>query len=87
MQADLLELGQVIELVGGYDTVVHLAGVRMGGVQPQTRTFETNFNTTYNVFRAASLMGVRRVVWSSTCGLMGSPFGDIRDVWWAAPWP
>jgi nucleoside-diphosphate-sugar epimerase len=84
MQADLRDLGQAIELFGGYDTVVHLAAVRMGGVQPQTRTFETNFNTTYNVFRAASLMGVRRVVWASTCGLMGSPFGDIKDVWWAA---
>jgi nucleoside-diphosphate-sugar epimerase len=84
MQVDLRELGQVIEAVQGYDTILHLAAVRMGGVQPQTRTFENNFNTTFNVFRAASLMGVRRVVWASTCGLMGSPFGDISNVWWAA---
>lgn len=84
MQGDLRDLGQCVELFAGYDTVVHLAAVRQGGVQPQSRTFETNFMTTFNVFRAASMVGVRRVVWASTCGLMGSPFGDIRDVWWAS---
>jgi nucleoside-diphosphate-sugar epimerase len=82
MQADLRDLGQTLELFGGYDAVVHLAAVRHGRAMPPAISFETNFLTTFNVFRAASLAGVRRVVWASTTGLMGSPFGD--NVPWAS---
>jgi nucleoside-diphosphate-sugar epimerase len=80
MQADLRALGQVIELLSGYDTVVHLAAVRRGGAMAPGATFETNLMTTFNVFRAAAMTGVRRVVWASTTGLMGSPFGSEKSV-------
>src|SRR5262245_57867477 len=76
MQADLRNLGQVTELFTGYDSVVHLAAVRHGRAMPPAISFETNLFTTFNVFRAASIAGMRRVVWASTTGLMGSPFGD-----------
>lgn len=82
--ADLCNFGEVTELVEGFDTIVHLAATRMAGVRPASATFENNMISTYNIFRAASMMGVRRVIWASSCGIMGSPMGDISETGWAS---
>jgi len=56
------------------DAVVHLAGIPAPGVAPDATTFQNNLMTTYNVFSAATLLGLKRVVWASSETLFGLPF-------------
>jgi len=53
---------------------VHLAGIPAPGLAPDVTTFQNNLMTTYNVFSAATLLGVERVVWASSETLFGLPF-------------
>jgi nucleoside-diphosphate-sugar epimerase len=56
-----------------------LAGVFAPGVETPAATFLSNVESTFNVFRAAALTGVRRVAWASTCAVTGAPFGDPHE--------
>ena len=56
------------------DAVVHLAGIPAPGLAPDVTTFQANLMSTYNVFSAATLLGVERVVWASSETLFGLPF-------------
>ena len=72
---DLADLGETVEAFRGADTVLHLAGVWAQGVRTPGVTFNTNVRTTFNVFEAAAMVGVKRVVWASTQAVTGSPWG------------
>lgn len=72
---DLGDLGETVEAFRGADAVLHMAGVWAQGVRTPTVTFNTNVQTTYNVFEAAAVAGVKRVVWASTQAVTGSPWG------------
>ncbi len=72
---DLGDLGETVEAFRGADAVLHLAGVWAQGVRTPTVTFNTNVQTTYNVFEAAAIAGVKRVVWASTQAVTGNPWG------------
>jgi uronate dehydrogenase len=62
--ADLADRDAVTPLMDGIDAVVHLAGI------PTEDAFErlvdANLRATYNVYEAARLAGVRRVVYASS---------------------
>ncbi|NOY56727.1 MAG: NAD(P)-dependent oxidoreductase [Actinobacteria bacterium] len=72
--ADLTDLGQTIEALGGADGVVHLAAIPAPNVLPDGETFRINTMSTYNVFSASAMLGVQRVVWASSETLIGIPF-------------
>lgn len=72
---DLTDFGQTVEAIAGHDTVVHLGAVWAAGVLTDSATFHTNVSSTYNVFSAAAITGVSRVVWASTGAVTGAPFG------------
>jgi len=72
--ADLTDLGQTIEALSGADAVVHLAAIPAPDVRPDGETFRNNTMSTYNVFSAATRLGVERVVWASSETLIGLPF-------------
>ena len=74
--ADLEDLGQTVEALQGADAVIHLAAVWAQGVRTPTLTLDTNVRTTFNVFEASALAGVRRVVWASTQSVVGTPWND-----------
>jgi nucleoside-diphosphate-sugar epimerase len=87
LRADLNDMGQAVDALQRAagtverrrpferaDAVVHLAGIPAPGLAPDVTTFQTNLMTTYNVFSAATLLGVRRVVWASSETLFGLPF-------------
>ncbi len=91
LQADLTDYGQAVEVlthiegrygtlpVGsgpGVDAVVHLAAIPANGMIPNAATFANNSAITYNVFAAARLAGVRRVVFASSETLLGLSFDD-----------
>lgn len=60
--ADLTEFGQTVECLSGGDAVIHLAAIPASRIRTEETTFQTNMLSTYNVFEAARLLGLRRVV-------------------------
>ncbi|MEP7205882.1 MAG: NAD(P)-dependent oxidoreductase [Casimicrobiaceae bacterium] len=87
LKADLNDMGQTIDALRRAagtaerrrpfevaDAVVHLAGIPAPGLAPDATTFQNNLMTTYNVFSAATLLGLERVVWASSETLFGLPF-------------
>lgn len=79
LKADLMDLGQATEALRGFDAVVHLAAIPAPGILTPELTFRNNMTSTYNVFTAATLLGMERVVWASTVRVVGVPFD------WGAP--
>lgn len=80
-QVDLTDYGQTLSALGGtdcrienVDAVVHLAAVPGPGRRPDEVTFEINTISTYNVFRAATRLGLKRIVWASSETILGLPF-------------
>ena len=81
VRIDFTDYGQAVEaLTGiqdkytGVDALVHLAAVPAPGLIGNAATFANNATTTYNVFAAAKLAGVRNVVWASSETVLGLPF-------------
>ncbi|MDT4932110.1 MAG: hypothetical protein QOK11_2 [Pseudonocardiales bacterium] len=81
VRIDFTDFGQTVEaLTGiqdrydGLDAVVHLAAVPAPGLIANAATFANNATTTYNVFSAAKLAGIRNVVWASSETVLGLPF-------------
>jgi nucleoside-diphosphate-sugar epimerase len=72
--ADLTDFGQTVECLSGADAVVHLAAIPAPLIRTEETTFRTNTLSTYNVFEAARLLGLRRVVWASSETILGLPF-------------
>jgi nucleoside-diphosphate-sugar epimerase len=71
---DLTELGQVYDVLSGADAVVHLAAIPAPEIRPEGETFRINTLSTFNVFAAATGLGVGRVVWASSETVLGLPF-------------
>jgi nucleoside-diphosphate-sugar epimerase len=55
------------------DGVVHLAAIPAPGMAPNAATFANNVVSTYNVFEAARVAGIRNVVWASSETVLGLP--------------
>jgi nucleoside-diphosphate-sugar epimerase len=76
--ADVTDYGEVVDALDGADAVVHLAAIPAPGLKPDELTFRVNTTSTYNVFAAAPLLGLRRVVWASSETTLGLPFERER---------
>lgn len=72
--ADLTHLGQTFEALKNAEGVVHLAAIPAPGLQTDEVTFRVNMTSTYNVFSAATTLGLSRVVWASSETTLGLPF-------------
>ena len=64
-EADIADLDAIKPAFAGIDTVVHLAAA-VGGGSPWADILAHNVAGTYNVFEAARLAGVARVVYASS---------------------
>lgn len=87
MKADLCDFGEAIECLrigagtvdrrrsalGDTVAVIHLAGIPAPGIAPDSATFRNNILSTYNVFAAATAVGLGRVVWASSETAYGLP--------------
>lgn len=76
LKIDLTDYGQTVEALAGAWGVVHLAAIPAPGILSEQRTFEINMSSTYNVFSAAVLHRLSRVVWASSETTLGLPFDD-----------
>jgi len=74
--ADLADPGQTLDALAGADAVVHLAAIPAPGIRPASETFRINTLSTYNVFAAAEMHGMRRVVYASSETVLGLPFDE-----------
>ncbi len=74
IRADVTDLGQTFEVLRQADAVVHLAAIPAPGLQSDELTFRTNMVSTYNVFSAATSLGLQRIVWASSETTLGLPF-------------
>ena len=74
LKVDLTDLGQAFEVLQGIDAVVHLAAIPAPGLQTEETTFRINMASTYNIFSAATSLGLERVVWASSETTLGLPF-------------
>jgi nucleoside-diphosphate-sugar epimerase len=82
MCVDLTDYGQVVGALAGpgvgareVSAVVHLAAMRTR-VFPDPLTFANNVVSTYNVFEACRLLGIRNVVWASSDSILGVPYDE-----------
>lgn len=80
---DLTDAGQVLGAVTGVDdrydsvdAIVHLAAIPAPGLLPNAATFANNVLATYNVFEAARVAGVSRIVFASSETVLGLPFTE-----------
>lgn len=81
VQIDLTDYGQVVDAFGsvgdrhdGVDAIVHLGAVPAPGVRPDIATFHNNMSATFNVFHAATRLGIDRIVYASSETVQGLPF-------------
>jgi nucleoside-diphosphate-sugar epimerase len=64
-----------VDTIGGPpDAIVHLAGIPMPGLAQDHTIFAANTLSTYNVFSAASRLGIGKVAWGSSETILGLPF-------------
>lgn len=78
---DVCDFGELVQCLRGCDAVVHLAAIPAPGFVPDERTFRTNLTSTFGVFEASRLLGVRRVVWASSETIFGMPFEQERPAY------
>jgi nucleoside-diphosphate-sugar epimerase len=74
LRVDASEFGQTVESLAGAEAVVHLAAIPASGIATEETTFRTNMLSTYNIFEAARVLGLERVVWASSETILGLPF-------------
>jgi nucleoside-diphosphate-sugar epimerase len=67
-------LSMIDERVEKVTGVVHLAAIAAPGQAPNHVIFQTNINSTYNIFEAARQLGIRNIVWASSETVFGIPY-------------
>ncbi len=77
-RAELGELGQALEVLRRADAVVHLAAIPGPRLATEEVTFRSNIASTFNVFSAACMLGLQRVVWASSETTLGLPFDTSK---------
>lgn len=81
LKVELTDFGQVMEALHGAESVVHLAAIPAPGRETEAVTFHTNITSTFNIFQAATLLGLRRVVWASSETTLGLPFDKEQPLY------
>lgn len=76
LKIDLTDYGQTVEALKDAEAVVHLAAIPAPGLMSDQKTFDINMASTFNVFSAAALLKLERVVWASSETTLGLPFDD-----------
>jgi nucleoside-diphosphate-sugar epimerase len=80
---DFRDFGQTVEALtridggwDGVDAVVHLAAIPGPSQTANAALFANNIVSSYNVFAAARLAGIKNIVWASSETLLGLPFDE-----------
>lgn len=71
---DLQNFGEAVDSLKDTDVIVHLAAIPRPTFFPSHTVFQTNVISTYNVFEAASILGIQKVIYASSISVTGYPF-------------
>jgi len=71
---NLEDYGETIAALEGADAVLHLAAIPRPTYHPHNVVFRTNVLAAYNMFEAAAVLGIQRVVYASSISVTGYPF-------------
>ncbi|MDZ5144291.1 NAD-dependent epimerase/dehydratase family protein [Microbacterium testaceum] len=81
VQVDLTDYGQVVDALtavndqhDGFEALVHLAAIPAPGIRSDIATFHNNMASTFNVFWAATRLGIHKIVYASSETVLGLPF-------------
>lgn len=81
MRTDFRDYGQCVDALSfrdigwdAADALVHLAAIPGPYHAPDAHLFVNNLQSTFNLWRAAQVAGIRNVVWASSETLLGVPF-------------
>lgn len=74
---DLLDYGATIEALAGARAVIHAAAIAFPSFESDHKTFIDNTTSSYNVFSAACLHKIPKVIWLSSEEVYGHPFGRV----------
>jgi nucleoside-diphosphate-sugar epimerase len=74
-QCDILNYNDLLERTRGCDGIIHLAAIRSPILAPGQNVFQVNVAGTFNVFEAAAVCGIRRVVQASSINAVGYFYG------------
>ena len=74
LYVDLNNLGEVYGALEGCDAVLHTAAIPVAYRYPNERTFANNTISTYNILEAASSLGIKRAIISSSESSYGLVF-------------
>ncbi|HEY2917737.1 MAG TPA: NAD(P)-dependent oxidoreductase [Candidatus Binatia bacterium] len=77
--ADLRHPGDLFEAMRESYGVIHLGAYQAPNLAPDAETFSNNVSSTYNVLRAATDLGVNKVVIASSTAAFG--FIYAKDLW------
>jgi nucleoside-diphosphate-sugar epimerase len=66
--------GSVYGVAGPCDAVIHLSAIPAPGRHPEDEVFRTNIMATWNICEAATLLGVKRIVFASSINVLGFGF-------------
>jgi nucleoside-diphosphate-sugar epimerase len=81
-RVDITDFGQVMAAFSGInervngtvDGIVHMGAIASPGEAPDHVIFDTNVQSTYNVFEAARRLKLRNIVWASSETVYGIPY-------------
>jgi nucleoside-diphosphate-sugar epimerase len=80
-RVDITDFGQTMAALSAIDErtqkvtgIVHLAAIPAPGLAPNHVIFETNTISTYNIFEASRVLGIKNIVWASSETVLGLPF-------------
>jgi nucleoside-diphosphate-sugar epimerase len=77
VRAALDDLGEVLAALNGVEAVIHLAAFPIPYIEVLDHVlFRNNVLGTYHVHEAARLLGIRRVVFASSGGILGWAYGQ-----------
>src|SRR5437868_6095568 len=77
VQCDIMDYEELRKQVRGCQAVVHLAAIRGPQLAPASKIFEVNVSGTFNVFAAAAVEGIRRVVQASSINAFGCAYNIV----------
>lgn len=77
-QVDITDFSALCEQARGHEAIIHLAALPSPTMASAPETFRINSTGTFNVFEAARVTGIRRVVCASSINALGFNFGLRR---------
>ena len=75
LSANLIDFGETVDALHGLegaDAVIHLAAIADSRMFSTAKVFTTNMASTWNVFEASRILGIKRVVSASTIQVMAT---------------